>query len=400
MTCTAPHPQASTVSFGTQRAALARRGAFLAIAVLPFLLGAAESFDERYERIRQMSAVERAALQHNFETFRKLSPADQARYRELDRRLGEDARSGRELGKVLDNYVQWLGSLSPVQRSELRSLTDPGAKLGRVQQLLNEQQQQKQHSLAGPMVPGGMGLREGLRQPFRLTPEQFSAVMEVVEGPLAPQDKQRLRDLPMHKRHLEAIELSLQYAKARERRFPDPELQNKMIAAIDSEKIRSRLAEMKQPEWQRQVIAMQLVGGLMAEWTRELEKDAPPQAGLMKLAESLEEGQKRRIAAMDRPIMMHELVWMYRAKQDPALGEDLRRVRGLVEQFRGEDRRPAGPGGRPVDGPFRPRPGNDRPGERPGAERRPERGAEERRGNEERRGGEGRPDRPPPRRPE
>lgn len=413
MTSSLPQPQASVASLGARRAATARRGAFFAVALLPFVLGAAESFDERYERIRQMSAVERAALQHNFETFKHLSPADQARYRELDRRLSEDARSGRVLGKTMDNYVQWLGSLSPVQRSELRALTDPGEKLGRVQRLLSEQQQQTQHASPGPMFPGGLGGRDGFRQPFRLTPEDFSAVMEVVEGPLAPQDKTRLRELPQHKRHLQAIELSLQYAKARERRFPDPELQGKMIAAIGSEKIRSKVSEIERPEWKRQVISMQLVGGLMAEWTRELEKEKPPEPELKKFLDGMDNEKQKQIAALDRPVMMHELLWMYRASKDPALAEDLKKVRGLIDQFRGEDRRPPGPGGRPNDGPFRPRPGNDRPGngrpdgerpdgdrprERPGNEFRPEREPEERRG-------EGHPERrppspPPPRRPE
>lgn len=397
----------------TQRPASARRWAILAAAVLPFALGAAESFDERYERIRQMSAVERAALQHNFETFKQLSSADQSRYRELDRRLNEDAKSGgRELGKVMDNYVQWLGTLSPVQRSELRSLTDPGEKLGRVQRLLNEQQQKQQQTSPGPMFPGGLAGRDGFRQPFRLTPEDFSSVMEVVEGPLAPQDKQRLRQLPQHKRHLQAIELSLQYARANDRKFPDPELQGKMIAAIGSEKIRSKVAEITAPEWKRQMICMQLLGGLMAEWTRELEKDKPKESELSQFRESLGDDQKRHFASQDRAIVNHELLWLYRAKQDPALAEDLKKVRGLIEQFRGDDKRPPGPGGRPNAPPLRQlRPGNDRPGgagpdgERPGndrpGERRPGPERRQERGTEERRGGEGRPDRPPPpRRPE
>lgn len=349
-----------------------RRGALFAAAVLPFLLGAADSFEERYERIRKMTAVERAVLQHNFETFKSMPEADRAKYRELNRLLYDDVKGdGRQLAQVMDNYVKWLGTLSPVQRGELRSVTDPNEKLALVHRFQAEQERQRS---TPPLLPGLFGGRDGPRPMMRLQPDDFAAVMQVIEGTLPPDDKRRLADEPPHRRHLLALERVVQLHKARGVKFPEEETQQKMIAAIRTEQVRENLEAIKQPEWRRTRLCMQLFAGLQGEWFRELESHKPPEAELKAFFQNLSPEQHRMLPK-DGRMMSHELLWMYLSQKDPVIGADLKKIRGLIEQFRGEDPRP----GERRQPPLRPnperagRPGADRPGngDGPRPERRP-----------------------------
>ena len=151
--------------------------------VLGFLCGAriaradadaAKVRDQRQKEIAAKSEAERARLQRSFKAFRDLPPTEQDRLRQLDRELKDDARAGGGLRGVMDDYYNWLATLTPGQQQDLREIADPTRREMRVRELMKEQQEQAE--------AGGPG--RGGRSPNRLSPKDLSAVLDVIEQAL------------------------------------------------------------------------------------------------------------------------------------------------------------------------------------------------------------------------
>jgi hypothetical protein len=72
-----------------------------------------------------MSATERERLERNFERFQQLSPERQEALLEIEKAVSEDEA----LNKTLLGYEQWLNTLSPWERSQLRNAKSKEDKL-------------------------------------------------------------------------------------------------------------------------------------------------------------------------------------------------------------------------------------------------------------------------------
>src|SRR5262249_53845733 len=110
---------------------------------------------------------------------RDLPPAEQERLRRLDRELKEDARAGGHLRAIMDEYYNWLATLTPGQQQDLRPTDDPAhpekndatRREIRVRELLKEQQDQIDATGAG----------KGVRSPPRLSSKDLATVLGIVE---------------------------------------------------------------------------------------------------------------------------------------------------------------------------------------------------------------------------
>jgi hypothetical protein len=98
---------------------------------------AEESFEERRERIEKLSPAQKQDLLDHQEKFDKLDRKEKARLRDLSRELDEDPR-GPELRLVMQRYYDWLKTLPPYQRAQLRELP-PEQRVKRIQALLDDQ---------------------------------------------------------------------------------------------------------------------------------------------------------------------------------------------------------------------------------------------------------------------
>ena len=78
-------------------------------------------------RSSKLPHIERERLQRNVAEFEKMSPAEQERYRELNRQL--EATDNKNLATLLQTYSAWLQTLTPGQREELRQEKDSQKKL-------------------------------------------------------------------------------------------------------------------------------------------------------------------------------------------------------------------------------------------------------------------------------
>ena len=101
------------------------------------VLRAEESPEARRARIENMDAAEQEQLLRSRERFAGLEPAERERLRRIHREIDDDPHAGK-LRVVMHRYYEWLKTLTPYQRAELRELP-PAERIERIKQLRQEQ---------------------------------------------------------------------------------------------------------------------------------------------------------------------------------------------------------------------------------------------------------------------
>ncbi|HID75303.1 MAG TPA: DUF3106 domain-containing protein, partial [Planctomycetaceae bacterium] len=74
---------------------------------------------DRRARIEQMSLAEQEQLRRHLTRFAAMSPVEQQRLRQLHRAI-QDHPQSEQLERVMRRYCEWLKTLEPFQREELR----------------------------------------------------------------------------------------------------------------------------------------------------------------------------------------------------------------------------------------------------------------------------------------
>ncbi|MHC4404603.1 MAG: hypothetical protein ACYTG0_33535, partial [Planctomycetota bacterium] len=83
---------------------------------------AGETLEERRARIEQMTSAEKEELRRRLERFDDLSEKEKNRLRQLHEAIESHARS-EELRAVMHRYYEWIKTISPAEREELRRLS-------------------------------------------------------------------------------------------------------------------------------------------------------------------------------------------------------------------------------------------------------------------------------------
>ncbi|HID21481.1 MAG TPA: DUF3106 domain-containing protein, partial [Planctomycetaceae bacterium] len=190
----------------------------------------------RAERIAAMSEAERARLERNFRRWLQLKAEQRQAFRKLHQKIGQDPA----LKQTLDRYVEWLQTLSPWERAELRKISDPRKRLQRVEQYrkeLSSQDEELGFPSEGPFA----------RTPVRPTAKDFEAMMQVLERRLTipPARRAALEKLSGVERHLAVLETSVRQAGLdpglrpglRRPSWPDPVTCEKLIDAMPTREL-------------------------------------------------------------------------------------------------------------------------------------------------------------------
>src|SRR5579872_1229250 len=130
----------------------------------------------RQKEIAQKSEAERARLMRNFKDFRALPVEEQERLRAFNRELKDDARNQGRLKAVMDEYYDWLATLTPGEQFDLRKEADPNRREKRVRDLLREQQEHVDATGA-----------RGAKSPKGLSSKDLAAVLGVIESAITKQ---------------------------------------------------------------------------------------------------------------------------------------------------------------------------------------------------------------------
>jgi hypothetical protein len=220
---------------------------------------------EHLAQLSRLSTVERENLKRNLQEFRALPTAEKERLRALQRALQSDEKSGGKLHRVLDAYYDWLKTLSPGQRSDLRNEADPVRRAQQVSGLL-----QRQESAEPVDAPR--------RRRLGFTPEDLAAVMPLLEEALI-QSGYLTADRLSGKEGLARHSLILQAANPADRRDPNPawlkpELISAMIAAIPNEERRRQLGR-EQERRRGARLLLGVYGGIQMEFRKRAQEIEP-----------------------------------------------------------------------------------------------------------------------------
>lgn len=127
---------------------------FCVLAALIFCASLAQAADNEIEarlaRIEAMPPAEKADLLKNHERFSQLTPAEQEKLRTLAAKV-ENASDADRLKMIMQQYTQWLATLSVGQRAELRSLPTQ-ERMQRIRELVSAQQREEVKRLINVQV--------------------------------------------------------------------------------------------------------------------------------------------------------------------------------------------------------------------------------------------------------
>ncbi len=162
--------------------------------------------ESRRREIEQMNEVDRNRLQRNFELFQELTPTERDKVRQIHTTVEQDE----SLKAVMEAYYDWLSTLSPVQREQLRRETDPAARVELIRQFKDEQASTGDEYEAGggpsgrfsrgrfrpPMFGSGRGKINREMFDLELNDSELEAVTDVVANKIQRRIEEVLQQLP------------------------------------------------------------------------------------------------------------------------------------------------------------------------------------------------------------
>jgi hypothetical protein len=344
--------------------------------VLSTVGSAAETEAERAERLKSMTAEQKEELLRKKARFDKLDggEAERERLRTLHASI-EASDNNTELQETLKRYHAWLGTLSPIDRDDIRDLP-PEQRIPRIKELLKQQEMQRFQAFVGNL---GDDDRQAI---FKWLGEFVLAHEEEILEQLPNDERRRIR--AMSDPEIKQRMLGFQMAAQRQNpKMPTPgsEDLNKLLASLTPETLAQieQAPATEQPERVREMVRA-------AIFSRRI----PPVSDeeLRKFYTGLQADQRERLEGLEPEEFKRRLTWMYHAEKSGYRGGG------------GPGRWPGfGPSGRPGEGTRSEGPrGSGRGDSKRDEERRDgERRDDERRDNE--RGpppGDRRPQGPPP----
>lgn len=306
-------------------------------------------------RIREMTQIERDRLRSNYKTFLALPAAKQRAYRKIRHAVDEDDRQGGQMRRVMQNYHQWLKTLSLWQRDELRKQTDPSARMRLVRQFRRQQTQETERQRFG----SGRFPRL-LTQPLpTLLATDFDAMMQTLERRIRmrPDDRRKLEKRAPPMRHLKVLMVAAPKRRRRGSRFDWPDndtvsalieaisdtdvreqlsgetLKQKMLAGISDPGLRKRVKQVSPSDWQRFFLVRMILHAIHAEWQAELNKRKPTEQQTEEFFETLSKRQQNEIISRSGYAQKLQLTGLYMLKHHPELARGSRELRRLIPRL-------------------------------------------------------------------
>jgi hypothetical protein len=110
-----------------------------------------EQLVARRAEVEELSPQEKEDLRRQFDRFQGLSAEMKKRYRALDAELRADPDEAR-LRSILEQYHNWLPTLSPLDRAELSEMSTEDA-IGKIRQLKQQEARKLTAELVKPLTP-------------------------------------------------------------------------------------------------------------------------------------------------------------------------------------------------------------------------------------------------------
>ena len=305
------------------------------------------------QRIAAMSAADRAHLEYQFERWRNLSEAERDRYRKLHHDLQRSAETGDDLRHAMQAYGEWLKSLSPWQKDELRNAPSAEARLQLVRQFKTEQEQRAQARLLISPEPGARPEGRGWGAP-PLSIEEIDAMLRIMraKSPLPADISKRIEGLATPHKQVSTV---LEYLKAAGprpglSRWIDAQTADKMIAEIRHERVREWLQTTDDADRRRYTVGGILIRGVTHAAEQELDRRRPSEEELTDVFTKLPPETQDEIMRMPNEAARRRLTFHYFELSEDPFTRDFGELRRQLSQMfggdgRGRGPRPPGPGG-------------------------------------------------------
>lgn len=298
----------------------------LVLLTLPLLLAADDAGEYRanYRRIEGMTAVQRAELERKFETYRNLT--DQQR--EQLHRLHSELRDDPELRAAMLEYYEWLQTLSPWQRDELRQLTDPVARAQRAASFKKQQADPSSRRLVSPTDSqrdrGSRRSSRSARFGPRLGPEEFAKVIDTVADyfVIRDDDRQRSESLSGLSRSLFVLSIPMELDEDedddRQRRplaerlaWMSESFLSAMSQQVEDASIKDLLASGRPLEERRKDAGRLIIRGLFSQLHDELSKLDKDESKLRDFFEQLDSRRRSELVHREARDQQRRLKWWY-----------------------------------------------------------------------------------------
>ena len=275
--------------------------AVLLCGVMEASASAAESDAQRAERLQQMSAEQRDELLRKKKRFDDMGQEEQQRLHALHASI-ESSEKNSELQQTLDRYHAWLGTLSSIQRDELRDLP-ADKRIERIKELLKQQEMQRFQAFVG-------NLEEDDRKAiFRWLGEFVTAHEEEILEQLPERDRDNIRDIP----DPDARQKTLGFVMAMQRqnpRMPAPNLEdfNRLMDSLSS----NTVAQIEQaPATEQPDRIREMVGAAI------FSRRNPPVSDedLRKFYNGLKADQREKLEGLEPEEFKRRLTWMYHSEK-------------------------------------------------------------------------------------
>jgi hypothetical protein len=322
--------------------------ALLCVVLVPVVQATMQRSSEKSERERQLAEMtesQRLRIQHSFEEFQSLSPAEQESYRELDRRLNQDDL---RLKETLASYQEFLSTLSPVERTEVNRATTLRERLNAIDRI-----QEERADLRRQLVTG-MTEYEDFRSNFPqfdvLSADEMEAISQRIEDRLPAQvrDKVHLDSYTGPARFVAAVAGAYhawepQTHPGSRRELFEGELLNQIESAIQNKKIREVLAESDDDQERSRKLQF-FLHRTIYRVRSEAYPDAAELANFM-VAQDSEE--RNRLDSMPPGLMYRELGRKYLEQNKHPIAQAMNEFPGGRDRFEWRRRSGRGRGGRP-----------------------------------------------------
>ena len=249
--------------------------------------------EARRQEIARKSESERARLQRNFKAFRELPPAEQEWLRQFARELKDDDRGEGKLRPVMNEYHEWLLTLTPGQAEDLRREADPNRRDKQVRDLLKKQQE----------LADATGTKAGAKEPNVLSLEDLDAVMGIMEQAIrkfmSPEEIELLKKKHGVARHTFILDMAF---RPRGVGGPQPllaqwwskEVLEAMVSAVTNPRQKNQLRT-DAARGPRFILVQLLMAGINAEYEVEHEKLKPDQDTLERFFVQLSSAEQDEI---------------------------------------------------------------------------------------------------------
>ena len=186
----------------------------------------ATTLDERFRQVEKMSDQERKRLQRNLDEFKKLTPEQQAQYRDLHNKVEQ---STNHLSSLLQEYSAWLTTLTPSQRDELNNAKDNSQKLALIRQFKHAQEYRPEASVAdvseGPSTDLQRARQHMTGRGTPLKGAELAAVMDAISREVYGMEQKKPDGKSTVMYYCELLKKSIDLAPDGPRSWPSEELQ-------------------------------------------------------------------------------------------------------------------------------------------------------------------------------